>query len=387
MSGKMGKENMTGKWVRAVFVLLLALAGALLLRPMEGRADTELPLYFGDENEQVIENIPEGSVYIFRLDLQTAASINVQIHLSRSAKTQVILENGSKFPEKNMIGTRSLLGGFVPLGIYYFKIYNFSGPTSLSIKAVGDLYETTEIEPNNEPRDAQTMTLGKMEKGIIWSADYQDYYKFEIPVAGTYKIFTSTTAQTMNLNYCDKDFAQITDLNGKKISGVSLYHGSVGSPKLNTVTLALAKGTYYLWMERDAFTAAFSTSIHDAFGYYEVELTQESVADFSYISETGDKIDEDLGQVSLNRVKAKKKGKIAAQWSALSTVDGYEVQYAQNKEFTNASKKEVSSASVTIKGLEKKKKYWVRVRAYKNSGSDKIYGNWSEAKKVKTKKK
>ena len=226
MSGKMGKENMTGKWVRAVFVLLLALAGALLLRPMEGRADTELPLYFGDENEQVIENIPEGSVYIFRLDLQTAASINVQIHLSRSAKTQVILENGSKFPEKNMIGTRSLLGGFVPLGIYYFKIYNFSGPTSLSIKAVGNLYETTEIEPNNEPRDAQTMTLGKMEKGIIWSVDYQDYYKFEIPVAGTYKIFTSTTAQTMNLNYCDKDFAQITDLNGKKISGVSCITGA-----------------------------------------------------------------------------------------------------------------------------------------------------------------
>lgn len=41
----------------------------------------------------------------------------------------------------------------------------------------------------------------------------------------------------------------------------------------------------------------------------------------------------------------------------------------------------VSTKAKTLKGLKKKKKYFVRIRAYKKSGSKKIYGKWKKISK------
>lgn len=81
--------------------------------------------------------------------------------------------------------------------------------------------------------------------------------------------------------------------------------------------------------------------------------------------------------------------KIKVSWSRQQKISGYQIQYAQNKKFTK-SKKTVNvsrgSSLKIIKGLKKKKTYYVRVRAYAASDNSKLYGAWSKSVKIKIKK-
>lgn len=81
--------------------------------------------------------------------------------------------------------------------------------------------------------------------------------------------------------------------------------------------------------------------------------------------------------------------KIKVSWSRQQKISGYQIQYAQNKKFTK-SKKTVNvsrgSSLKIIRGLKKKKTYYVRVRAYAASGNSKLYGAWSKSVKIKIKK-
>ncbi|MBE6719594.1 MAG: fibronectin type III domain-containing protein [Ruminococcaceae bacterium] len=73
-----------------------------------------------------------------------------------------------------------------------------------------------------------------------------------------------------------------------------------------------------------------------------------------------------------------------------STVAGYQIQYATNSKFTKGKKtltvKGAKNTKKTVKKLTAKKKYYVRVRAYKTINSKKVYSPWSKAKAVTTKK-
>ncbi len=68
-------------------------------------------------------------------------------------------------------------------------------------------------------------------------------------------------------------------------------------------------------------------------------------------------------------------------------ITGYEVQIATDKKFKknrkNYSVKNVNKK--TFKKLKSKRKYFVRVRAYKLTNGKKIYGSWSAVKTVKVK--
>ena len=92
---------------------------------------------------------------------------------------------------------------------------------------------------------------------------------------------------------------------------------------------------------------------------------------------------------SLNKVSAGKK-KFKASWKKQKTqTTGYELQYATNSKFTSGKKikiKNNKTASSTIKKLKAKKKYYVRIRTYKNVNGNKICSAWSSSKSVKTKK-
>ncbi|MBC5712959.1 fibronectin type III domain-containing protein [Roseburia sp. BX1005] len=81
--------------------------------------------------------------------------------------------------------------------------------------------------------------------------------------------------------------------------------------------------------------------------------------------------------------------KIKVSWSRQQKISGYQIQYAQNKKFTK-SKKTVNvsrgSSLKIIRGLKKKKTYYVRVRAYAASGNSKLYSAWSKSVKIKIKK-
>lgn len=87
----------------------------------------------------------------------------------------------------------------------------------------------------------------------------------------------------------------------------------------------------------------------------------------------------------ISSLKKRGKGKFLVKYRKVSGSDGYEICYSTNKKFRSSVKKaDTSALSKTVKGLKKKKNYYVRVRAYKtDSTGSKVYGSYSKTKKVK----
>ena len=83
------------------------------------------------------------------------------------------------------------------------------------------------------------------------------------------------------------------------------------------------------------------------------------------------------------KLTAKKK-KLNVSWKKVSGATGYEIQYATNNKFTKNKKSvTVKKNKVTLKRLKSKKKYFVKVRAYKLASGNKYFGNWSKVVKKK----
>ena len=88
------------------------------------------------------------------------------------------------------------------------------------------------------------------------------------------------------------------------------------------------------------------------------------------------------------KVKNLKGRKLKVSWS-WDITDGYQIQYAMNRKFTKKKKTVTLNALLskkTFKHLKKNKTYYVRVRAFRESGNVKKYGKWSTVKKIKIKK-
>lgn len=90
---------------------------------------------------------------------------------------------------------------------------------------------------------------------------------------------------------------------------------------------------------------------------------------------------------SITSLKSSKSKSLTVKWSRDLTCDGYEIQYSTSSKFYKSKTKTVTVAnhktnSKTISKLQKKKKYHIRVRAYKYIGSVKYYGSWSAKKKI-----
>ena len=93
-------------------------------------------------------------------------------------------------------------------------------------------------------------------------------------------------------------------------------------------------------------------------------------------------------RIILNNIKAQKKGVVVA-WDAAKNVTGYQLQLATDKKFKKNKKTiTVTNKKVTkktVKKLKSKKKYYVRVRAYKTQNGKRTYSKWSKTKSFKTK--
>ena len=90
-------------------------------------------------------------------------------------------------------------------------------------------------------------------------------------------------------------------------------------------------------------------------------------------------------------LKKPKKGKksFTVRWRQAKDISCYQIQYSTNKNFSNANTVTVYNAKATSKKIGKlkgKKRYYVRIRTYKNISGRYYYSPWSNRKSVKTKK-
>ncbi|MCI8785332.1 MAG: DUF1542 domain-containing protein [Eubacterium sp.] len=93
------------------------------------------------------------------------------------------------------------------------------------------------------------------------------------------------------------------------------------------------------------------------------------------------------GTVIQGKIKAKSKG-FTIRWKKQTGIDGYQIQVSQSKNFKKYIYQKTikkTKAKITIKKLKDKKKYYVRIRTYKNVGGQTLYSGWSKKKSVRLK--
>ena len=93
---------------------------------------------------------------------------------------------------------------------------------------------------------------------------------------------------------------------------------------------------------------------------------------------------------SISSLKSSGRKKMTLKWKKDSKVTGYQIQYSTSKKYSKKATKTItinkkSTTSKSISKLKSKKKYYVRIRAYKQSQGKKIYGDWTKTKTIKVK--
>lgn len=99
-------------------------------------------------------------------------------------------------------------------------------------------------------------------------------------------------------------------------------------------------------------------------------------------------------KATLKKVKKLQRKKcLKVKWKKLNNVSGYQIKCGLNKKMTKGKKvvlTKTNCKSKILKGLKSKRKYYVKIRAFKTYKSSsgktlKAYGKWSNIKKSKTK--
>jgi hypothetical protein len=93
-----------------------------------------------------------------------------------------------------------------------------------------------------------------------------------------------------------------------------------------------------------------------------------------------------LANVKITSLKNKKTKSVSVKWKKITGAGGYQLQYSTSSKFKKKTTKNTKSVTYLCKKLKKNKKYYFRIRAYRISDKQKIYGCWSKTKKITVKK-
>lgn len=301
----------------------------------------------------------------------------------------------------NYIGYNDNLGkayseccAYLVAGTYYFKVSgssneNYTIRTSFT-PANESFPESLDVN-NNIIGNANPISLDTTYNGMLGKNDDIDFYSFTVP-SGT---------QIINISANENVYFSVYSMTGEKIAGrwyVS-KNDSTGIAS-ESESVSLDAGTYCLKIEK-GYACFYSFSINSphqhSYNYaYTVKSTYTSQGYDVYTCSCGAsyttnyKAVKKLGKVNLKSVSsARKKHTIKASWDKKSGANGYQIYYSRNKNFKKLSAKKIvkggKKTSYVGKNFTKGKKYYVKVRAYKNVNGRKVYGKWSNVKSVKCK--
>ena len=343
------------------------------------------------------------------------------------ANGKELWDDSSKIPSKE--GEREYLNTSLRLGkgTYTLKIappslrgvkYSFK----LTFETVSESFAEAQGGSNNSFETASAISLNRTYRSQTGWDDSCDFYRFTLSRAQTVRVIFNTIAGH------EPDVIALFDPNRVSIKQWRWTSDISGE------AIELPAGTYFFKIDRDQWYAgAYSFQIADP-----ISITKTSIklSDSSYIydgyAKTPDVIvthngstltnsrsytvsysankSAGIGKVtvtgkgayggsvtktfkikpgrpSIKAVKGVKKG-FKATWAkkAKAEATGYQVQYSTKKSMKGAKTKTVKGTAKTIKGLKAGKRYYVRVRAYKTVGKQKVYSSWSAKRAVTTKR-
>ena len=240
----------------------------------------------------------------------------------------------------------------------YYMVVTFHTETSFSFVAnmdsVGESFTETQDSNNDMASDASSISLKKKYKGVLAQNDDIDYFKFQVPSAGKITFnMTNSVSDKVRYGFYDQSLNPV-------------YTNTVESGYKVTQPVSVKKGTYYLAVAKE--------DVNKGVGSYTFSI------DFTKKISVAPK---------LKSVKNTPNGGMTIKWGSVAEASGYELWYSTKSNFkSNVAKNELNSASTSAVyyGLTKKKKYYVKVRAYEEINGVKEYGKWSNKKSVTIKK-
>jgi len=340
-------------------------------------------------------NVPQSG----RIDFtaEGTKSYSVCIYPSNATEDEV---------KHNYIGYNDNLGkaysecyAYLVAGTYYFKVSGYSNENytiRTSFTSANESFPESLDVNNNIIGNANPISLDTTYNGMLGENDDIDFYSFTVP-SGTQVINIKSNASI--------DFS-VYSTTGEKIAGTwSAYKNDSTGIAETSESVSLNAGTYCLKISKygrsDTYDCFYSFSINSphqhSYNYaYTVKSTYTSQGYDVYTCSCGAsyttnyKAVKKLGKVNLKSVSsARKKHTIKASWNKKSGANGYQIYYSRNKNFKKLSAKKIvkggKKTSYVGKNFTKGKKYYVKVRAYKNVNGRKVYGKWSNVKTVKCK--
>lgn len=294
------------------------------------------------------------------------------------------------------------------------------------IKVKFDVVDCNVPEPNNDFVSATPISLNRLQMGFLTDTNAEDYFKIQLKSATTLKVVT-TGEGTRHVSLYNGDFVEIDDYSyyyggarmfEKYLSPGTYYIQITGSSvpymlkcvayqyitniRLRYSQVAVAKGKAVnllssvtpnnatqktlKWTTSDSSVAAVSsTGRVTARGVGYANITAAAI-DGSNIEKRATVIVRPakaaLKKITLSRYS---KRQILIKAKTQKNVN-YQYQYSKNKRFKKAKSMTSSYSSLTTSTLSKKRKYYVRVRAYYTYYGKNYYGAWSKAKSIRTKK-
>lgn len=230
----------------------------------------------------------------------------------------------------------------------------------------------------------QQYTMGTIISGAITINDAEDWFIFNVPSNGNYKITFMTYMNSMSWSLYNSSLSEV--------ESDYVYGGTTDVPKEQNVQCTLPMGTYYLK----------ATSSYQGVYIFTVEaLTSASCThtyDYKYVSPTyfnkgytlktctmcGAQVKESIKpqyQIWTSPSLWRYGSKASYSWSSATGAKGYQLQYAKKKNFKGGKKKILkgkSNTSTYIYGVRKGMRLYIRVRPYKLSGGKKVFGRWSK---------
>lgn len=287
---------------------------------------------------------------IYKVELTGSGRLSINVHSDITKMDTILYDSYEEFvaeayPQK---GDNTYIYD-LSAGTYFLVFDKYSGTGaysfSLNYKASGETY-TEENNTIDAVRNAASIPFAKKIRGQIALNDSYDYYKVAVSKSVKLKIKVHSDIAGVGIDLYDSD-GYNTTLDYSMPKGDKVYK------------YTLAKGTYFLRFSKNDGTGNYSFT------------AAPSVSRPSFAS------------------VAKGRKSIRLKWKKVSGANGYVIQYATNKNFTKGkNQKTIKNSRTTskkIKKLKAKKRYYVRIRAYKTFEGKKYYSSWSKVRIVKTK--
>ncbi len=302
------------------------------------------------ENGTYSGSAPEGEAY-YRLDIKQAEVVTLTLEAYQTYSAYITLYD-NEYEEidswyvghdENRNAAYKKVNLYLCSGSHYIKLNASENATysfRLSSQKEKETFPESQSDRNDILSQAKKISLGQKVYGMIGNEDAQDFYIFDMPFSG--KLVISHT------NYIESSYARYEILNseGNNIGYFESYYDNNKGYAYSKRYVDLDKGRYYIKVCGNHGSYHFVMSVKPEAG----------------------------GIESVTRTKTKATVRLEKSDEAT----GYILQYSTSDKFGKKSTKSktIKGTTVKLKGLNKNKQYYLRVKRYKKCNGKTYYSDY-----------